>query len=256
MCNKNYLTKQEQNIWKYIKEKEILDNELIKQIFPEMQAKTRNKILHNLYKKGFLNRARKDLYYNLEKLKNFYKLAMEIKMGYIGLNSALKYYNLIEYEDFTIFIMTKDFQKKILLGRTQYNIQFIPLKKRFIGYEKKDDFNISSIEKTMFDCLLKPKYVGFQNITKAIYEANIDWNKFISFFKLTNNSSLCQRTGYILDLMEKITKKKIPSSVYDYLQKQVKNPVKLMAIKGKSTFNKKWKIQDNLGKKNILSWWY
>lgn len=256
MDKKNYISKEEQRVWEYIKDKEMVDNELVTRIFPDMHANKRNKILHKLYKKGYLKRARKDLYYNAEKLKSFYKLALTIRTGYIGLSSALRYYNLIEYEDFTIFVITKDFQKKMPLKGTSYDIQFIPLKNLFSGFEKKDDVYISSIEKTIFDCFLKPRFIGFTNITKAVYDAKIDWKKFVGFFKVTENNSLYQRTGYILELMKRKTKLKVPSSVLEFLQTRVKNPVKLMPVKGKSRFNRKWKIQDNLGEKNILSWWY
>ena len=34
MDKKDYITREEQKIWEYIKNKEIIDNELIKQIFP------------------------------------------------------------------------------------------------------------------------------------------------------------------------------------------------------------------------------
>ena len=72
MDKKNYITREEQKICEYIKGKEIIDNELVKAIFPDMTANKRNKMLHNLYKKNYLNKARKDLYYNPENLKSFY----------------------------------------------------------------------------------------------------------------------------------------------------------------------------------------
>lgn len=256
MSKKNYLTDEEQNVWEYIKDKEIVDNELVKQIFPDMKENKRNKILHSLCRKKYLRRARKDLYYNPLNLRNFYQLAMRIKEGYIGLSSALRYYNLTEYEDFTIFVITRNFRKRIDLEQAQHTIQFIPLHNLFTGFEKKEDMYISTVEKTLFDCLLKPRLVGFTNITKALYDVNIDWHLFLSFFKQTKNNSLCQRTGYILELMKKSTKLKVPQFVFEFLLKKVKNPVKLMPSKAPSKFNKKWKVQDNIGEKNILSWWY
>lgn len=255
MVEKNYLTKEEQKVWKYLKDKEIIDNELFRQIFPEIKENKRNKLLHNLYKKGYLNKARKDLYYNPKELKDFHKLALEYKEGYLALTSALRYYNLIDYEDFTIFIATKSFQKKISLKGTGYNIQFIPLHNLYKGFIKTKDTYISTIEKTIFDCLLKPNLIGFQNITKAIYDAKIDWEKLLEFFKLTNNNALRQRTGYILGLLKTETKLKIPEFVFNYLAYNIKGPVKLTPFKSKSIYNNKWKIQDNLGKENILSWW-
>ena len=259
MDKKNYISREEYKLWEYIKDKEIIDIDLIKEIFPDMASNKRDKILHLLYKKGYLQRAKKGLYYNPLLLKNFYRLALTIKEGYIGLSSALRYYNLIEYEDFTIFVITKGFQKKIQLKGTKYEIQYIPLNKLFMGTEnsgidKKESVYISSIEKTFFDCFLKPRYIGFSNISKALYEAKMDWNKFISFFKLTDNNALHQRTGYILELMKRDTRLKIPSFVFEFLLKKVKKPVKLIPVEGKSVYNRKWKVQDNLGKENILSW--
>lgn len=256
MPKKNYFTREEQDVWGYIRDKEIIDNELAEQIFPDMSANKRNKLLHSLYKKGFIKRARKGLYYNPAKLRSFYNLALKIKEGYIGLSTALRHYNLIEYEDFTIFVMTKSFQKEIALKGTQYTVKFIPLKNLFTGFEKKDGIYISSIEKTMFDCFLKPRYIGFTNLTKAIYDAKMDWNKFMNFFKMTDNHSLYQRAGYILGLLKTKTKLKISPLIFEFLHKKVITPVKLMPIGGRSIFNMRWKMQDNIGEKNILSWWY
>ncbi len=256
MDKKNYISREEHKIWEYISEKDIIDSELILQIFPEISRSKKSKILHNLYRKGYINRIHRDLYYNPEKLKDFYKLALKIKTGYIGLGSALKYHNLIDYEDFTIFIITKNYRKTIPIKGTKYELQFMPFGKLFNNFEKKDTMYISSIEKTLFDCLLKPNMVGYSNIAKAFYNAEIDWKKFIDIFKLAENNSLCQRTGYLLDMIKKTTKIKIPSFVFSFLLKNVKNPVKLSSSKGRSVFNKKWKVQDNIGEKNLFGWWY
>lgn len=255
MIEKNYLTKEEQKLWEYIKEKEIVDNELVEMIFPEIPENKRNKLLHSLHKKGHLRKLRRNLYFNPEKTFDFHKLALNVKEGYIGLSSALRRYNLIDYEDFTIFVITKKFKKTMQIEGTQYEVKFVPLKNLFTGFVKIDDIYISTVEKTIFDCLLKPNLVGLSIITKAIYEAEIDWKKFLDYFKLTKNNALCQRTGYILETLKKRTKMKVPLFVFDFLAKRVKNPIKL-AGKGKTTFNKKWKVQDSIGEKNIISWWY
>ncbi len=255
MPKKDYLSREEQRLWEYIKEKEIIDSELVKQVFPDFKQSKINKLLYNLAKKKYLNRARKDLYYNTEQIKSFHKLALRIRNGYIGLSSALRYYNLISYEDFTIFVITENFRKKIDLKGTNYTIEFIPLGQFFTSFEKKNEMYISSIEKTLFDCLLKPKLVGYANITQAFYDAKIDWHKFISFFELTQNNSLCQRTGYILDLMKKDTKLNVPEFVFKFLLRNIKHPVKLTPHKTPSKFSKKWLVEDNVGEDKILSWW-
>lgn len=254
MYKKNYLTMEEQKIWDYISDKEIVDNELVKFIFPDVSENKRNKLLHNLFRKGYLLRARKDIYYNPKRLDSYYKLALRIKEGYIGLSSALRYYNLLDYEDFTVFIITRQYRKTMVLKGTQYELKFIPFDKLFIGFEKKDNIYISSVEKTIFDCLIKHRFVGLTNIAKAIYDAKLNWSEFIRFFKLTKNHALHQRAGYLLEMLKRETKKDIPDFVFDELAKKIKNPVKLISGNAKSSFDKKWNVQDNFGKDNILSW--
>lgn len=182
-------------------------------------------------------------------------MALRIKDGYLGLSSALKYYNLIEYEDYTIFIITKKYQKNVNINGTKYNIKFIPLKELFVGFEKKNNFYVSTIEKTIIDCFIKSRYVSYSVITKAIYDSNIDWKEFVKLIKKIKNNSLNQRLGYLLELMKKITGYKIPNFVLETLEKGIKTPIKLSNLKGKTTYNPKWKVQDNIGSEEILSWW-
>lgn len=255
MIKENYLVLEEQRIWCYIKDKDIINNESLAQLFPDWKENKRNKILHSLYRKKYLLRARRDLYYNPEKIQTLYSVALQIHEGYVGLHSALKWYNLSDYEDFTIIIITKNFQKKISMKGSQYEIHFIPLHNLFMGYERKDGIIVSNLEKTFFDCFLKPNMVGYSIITKALFDAEINWKLFISYFAEADNSALYQRTGYILELLQKKTKKKIPPFVFETLKKKIKNPVRLLAVPGQTTYNSDWKVQDNIGEEKILSWW-
>lgn len=255
MAKKNYISRGEHNLWQYLENKEIADEEDLDMIFPDMKKGRRNRIMHGLCRKGYLKRARRGLYYNPAKLKSFHELALRIRAGYIGLSSALRHHNLTEYEDFTIFVMTKSFRKKMEIEGTEYDIQYIPLGKLFAGYTKEGSIAVSSVEKTIFDCLLKPNIVGYAAITKAIYDAKIDWEKFLGFFRLAENRALCQRTGYILGMMKNTARLKVPAVVFGFLEKYAKSPIKLGIGGKKSAYNKRWKVQDNLGKGNILSWW-
>lgn len=253
MDKNNYLTKQEQKVWYYIKDKAIIDNELIKIIFPEMGTNKRNKILHSLYKKGYIKRAIRDLYYS-ENLNSFYELALKIHEGYIGLTSALKYYDLIDYEDFTIIIITKNLYKKINIGK--YEIKYLPLKKYYNNFKKQNKIKVSTLEKTFFDCFLRDKYLSYSLLTKALYNTEeINWKEFI---KLVNQGpiSLKQKIGYILEILKKETDFNMPNYVLKEFNKNIKTPLKLKSNNKKTKFNHKWKIQSNLTKKEILNWWY
>jgi len=77
----------------------------------------------------------------------------------------------------------------------------------------------------------------------------------MGYFKLADNSSLCQRTGYLLELMKENTGFNVPKYALDFLSSKVGSPVRLLSFGGKTKFSKKWRIQDNMGKERILSWW-
>ena len=256
MDKRNYLSSQEQEVWELLQDKELLNHEQVRQVFPEYSPHKIDQLLSHLHKKNYLRRIRKGEYYNPRTIKEFYSLALKLKGGYIGLNSALRYHNLIDYEDFTIFIITSKFRNSIKLEGTQYVLKFLPLHP-FAGFEKKNNIYVSTPEKTLFDCFLKPNQVGYSNLTQAIYRLkNINWKEFLNYFSQTENHSLYQRTGYILEMMKNELKFKVPVFVLKFLASKVKTPVKLISGIGNTTFNAKWKVQDNLGKMKILSWRY
>ncbi|GCC09984.1 hypothetical protein IPdc08_00002 [archaeon] len=73
----------------------------------------------------------------------------------------------------------------------------------------------------------KPQYAGgYSTITKALYDARLDWGEFIKYFDLASGS-LCQRTGYVLELLNKEIDK-IPEEVLHYFRKRIKNNTKLL----------------------------
>lgn len=253
MHEKNYLTREEQRIWEHIEDKEIIDNELISLVFPELSRNKRNKLLHNLCRKRYLHRAARDIYYNPEKTDDFYKLALRIHQGYIGLTSALKLHNLLEYEDFTIFVITKHTYKTIKLKN--YLIKYLPLEDLFRGFIEKNNLIISTVEKTLFDCLLRIRYLNYNILTKAFYDAkSINWREFLGFFK-SAPKSLSQKAGYILEMMKKETDFSLPGYVLETLNRNITSPLKL-GYKKSSAYNAKWKLEVSLEKEQMLSWWY
>ncbi|MBI2138818.1 hypothetical protein HYU13_04465 [Candidatus Woesearchaeota archaeon] len=254
MVEKNYLTYEEQKLWEYLGNKQVIADGLVNMVFPEMKSAKKNNLLHALYRKGYLRRIKKGSYFNPGMLDSLYLVALAYHEGYIGLSSALKQYNLLEYEDFTIYIMTSNFRKDVAIEGTKYQLKFIPLNRLYAGFYQKSGLWISTVEKTLFDCLLKPKYVGLQNITKALYDADIGWKAFVQLFSLTKSSAVSQRAGYLLELLSRRTGKKVPPFVFSALLRRVKSQVKLTSIPGKSRYSRKWKIEDNVGEEALLGW--
>ena len=140
----------------------------------------------------------------------------------------------------------------------EHTFKAVAMGKKALGMTYYNDIYISSLPKAFFDCFYKPQYCGgYSSITKALHDVDLDWDEFIRYFEFASDS-LCQRTGYILELMcEEAGKNKEIENILRILRKRVKNNTKLvpsgMAV-GK--YIKEWKVLNNLGKGNMLSWWY
>lgn len=239
---------------------EIESTKEMKNVLPDLKPHEIDRISSKLSLKGYLHRLKKGTYIVQEKptntpiIKNPYKIALALFKGYIGFSSALRVYDLIDYEPFTIFVITKNKSREKKIG--EYTFKSVAMGKRAVGMAYYKGIFISTISKTFFDCFYKPQYGGgYSTITKALYETNIDWDEFIKYFELSSDS-LCQRTGYVLDLMGKETGK-VPEYIIEHLKKRIKNNTKLLPSgSGSGTYVKDWMVLDNLGKENMLSWWY
>ncbi len=121
----------------------------------------------------------------------------------------------MEYEPFTIFFATN--YKSRTFSIAQYTFKIINIANKAEGITKIDNYILSNLEKTFFDCFYKPNYVGgYQNILKAMYDAKLNWKSFLDYFKKFASTSLSQRTGYILELMSEKTNYKIPSFALEF----------------------------------------
>ncbi len=247
-------------IFNAISSVDIVDSNEIMDIFPNLKSYQVNKVCSSLSSKGYLHRLKKGVYLVQKKpsdipiVKNAYKIALTLFKGYIGFSSALRFYDLIDYEPFTIFVVTGNKSMEKTIG--EYTFKSVAMGNKATGMTYHNGMYISTIAKTFFDCFYKPQYAGgYSTITNALYDADINWNEFLGYFELASNS-LCQRTGYVLDLLGDATNV-VPTDVLDYFKKRIKNNARLLPSgMSKGKYVKEWMVLDNLGKENILSWWY
>lgn len=247
-------------IFNAISSADIVNSNEIKDIFPGLKPYQVNKVCSSLSSKGYLHRLKKGVYLIQEKpsnipvIKNAYKIALAIFKGYIGFSSALRLYDLIDYEPFTIFVVTGNRSMEKIIG--EYTLKYVAMGDKATGMTYYNGVYVSTTAKTFFDCFYKPQYGGgYSTITKALYDADIDWNEFLGYFGLAS-SSLCQRTGYVLDLLGDATSV-VPNDVLDNFKNRIKNNTRLLPSgSSKGKYIKEWMVLDNLGKENILSWWY
>jgi len=116
---------------------------------------------------------------------------------------------------------------------------------------------ISTLEKTFFDCFYRPQYCGgYEGICGALYEAKkMDWEMFLAYFEKFASTSLCQRTGYVLEILADAGHVRVPKYVIEWLRKRVKTKTRLLpSAPSRGKFNKKWMLLDNLGKERMLGW--
>ena len=261
MMKNYYLSRTEQELMSILKSADVLTIQEIKELFPELSEDMIKKVLSSLVKKGYLYRLKRGLYLVNEEpgkplIKNPYQIALMLFPGYIAFSSALRLYGLIEYEPFTIFVATprKSGEKEI----GEYTIKAIALGEKATGMILKNGIYTSTLAKTFFDCFYKPQYCGgYSEVTKALYEAEkIDWDEFLSYFKRFASDSLCQRTGYILELVKNLGVD-VPEGVIEYFRGRVRVWTKLVpTLPSRGRGVREWKLIDNLRKERILGWAY
>lgn len=262
MEKNTYLTGSEQEIYNLIKKAggKVITLEDINGVFPDIPGKKINKVCSSLSKKGYLHRIKRGIYIIQHEpsqkpfISNPYEIALHIYPGYLAFSSALRIYDLIEYEPFTIFVATAGKSRNINLG--DYTFRYISMGDKAVDIEFHKNTYVSSKTKTFFDCFYKPQYSGgYSGIVKALYlNEGCDWKKLKEYFEKFASDSLCQRSGYVLELIEKENIIKVSQSLISYLKSRIRTNTRLIPQnKSAGKYIKDWKILDNLGWENIIS---
>lgn len=230
-------------------------------------SKADYEFIEELARKGTLTRLRRGLYTvnpnanrKLKHMPNWHKVAAVMAYPrdyYIGYYSALQIHELITQPALREYlVMTEQVNPKV---RKILNIPFemICLKQnRFFGFKKTwitdhDKIYCSDLEKTIIDCISKPKYGGgIEGIVKAIDKARnkIKTNVLIEYAIKFESQSVLKRLGYLLDAMDLFPTEQniLQELITDSYTKL--NP----SIKIKGRFHRKWRIEDNVDIIEIL----
>jgi predicted transcriptional regulator of viral defense system len=225
-------------------------------------------LLGRLEKKGWITSVGKGVYLRLPAssaidgkvyLEDPFEVALKLfpRHAYLAFLSALNIHGLSEYEPFTIFVATKSKSETLEL-LDQYEVKAVKFGKRFIGYEKKDGYTVSTIAKTFFDCFYHPQYAGgYSEILKSLYSCeNPGWQEFRSYLERFGSSSLCQKIGYLLSVLAN-AEYAVPPDLIEYLRSRVKTKTRLdTQIRKGGKFVKQWLVIDNISERRLLEWWY
>ena len=262
MTKNIYLTPSEQQIYNVIVETDVTSHTEIMGSFPELSSISINKTISSLLKKGYLYPLKRGLYLVQKEpscdpvIPDPYKMASLLFPGYIGFTSALRLWDLVDYEPFTIYVVTNSISGRKKIG--QYEVQGVSFGRKATGVTQHRGVYVSTIPKTFFDCFCKPTHAGgYSGITKSLHSAGrLDWDEFLNYFRKFGSDSLCQKTGYVLDLMCE-TDYKIPEGVLKYFRGRISGKTRLMpSAPARGKYDSRWRITDNVGEKNLLGWFY
>jgi len=153
-------------------------------------------LLYRLHKQGLINRIEKGKYTLHHDAMIF--ASYLATPSYLGVWTALRYYNMIRQQPFSVFVVSCIPKKSIKFYNT--NIIFI-YTKRLFGYKKEryNDFDIfiSEREKALVDSLLFK--IPLSYISQALDNGEIDFKKLSEYAIKTKNKSLIKRLGYMLE---------------------------------------------------------
>lgn len=178
------------------------------------------------------------------------------KNYYVDFWTALNYWGMTEQHPLTAFVAVTKRTRNFEFSNQK--IKFITLnKKRFFGFETRKtgttEFNISSREKTIIDCLLLPQYCGgITEIAKGLWSARkqIDWNTLLKYVEEIGVEAVKRRLGFILEEL------KIKKDVRKKLHKEFVGFVWAdpSGYKKEFHYNKKWGLKVNIEEKELTQW--
>jgi predicted transcriptional regulator of viral defense system len=171
---------------------------------PDVHPQVIRNAISSLAYKGRLHRVKRGVYLRSEGqgrpiIERPFRLALVMFPGYIAFGSALAHWGLIEYESFTVFIGTRSRSGSRELG--EYTFKAVSMGRRAQGMVFEGGLYVSTLEKTLFDCLYKPHHAGgYPLVARAISEADPEWKEVGRWFEQLGTPSLRRRAGYVLSI--------------------------------------------------------
>jgi predicted transcriptional regulator of viral defense system len=246
MPEKYYLSPTEQLVMDAAKDMSIIFAEDLIGSLRELNSQSVRNALHTLAGKGGLYRVKRGVYLRCESpgnpvIEDPSRLALAIFKGYIAFSSALRHWGLTEYEPFTIFVVTRDKSGTREIG--EYTLKAVSMGAKAQGMTYDRGVYVSTLEKTVFDCIYKPRFSGgYRVVADAVAESDPDWKEVVRWFDRLGSQSLRQRGGYVLSKAGNA-----PKRALNHLRTGAKHKVWLdPSGKRKGRYIKEWKLIDNV----------
>jgi predicted transcriptional regulator of viral defense system len=164
---------------------------------------TINSFLARQVKAKYLCRPKKG-YFSFKAIENKFLLARMFRDTYIGLHSALEYYQTTTQRFTTLDLIAKRPLRGQTIGETSVTFHTVD-EKLFFGYERAPaqggEAFVSDIEKTIIDCLYFSSKVYLSETMSFIqrFKDQVDLQKTKRYLQTIGSQVLNKRTGYLLE---------------------------------------------------------
>lgn len=141
---------------------------------------------------------------------NWYVAGREIVKSpdyYISHYSAMDIHNMLTHPLIKVFITTpvQQYKKQRTVGNTTFEFIYTNLSNiwgvKKVWVTNSEQVRVSDIERTIIDCLYRPKYCGgIIEIVNGLWmqKEGIDFDKLLKYIKKLNRIVVIKRLGYIL----------------------------------------------------------
>jgi len=226
------------------------------------------KLAHDLFKRKLISRIKPGKYILIPQeigqssdyVGNWYVVAREVVNTsdyYISYYSAMDIHNMVVHPITRIYVSAAERHYKKLKNVGGISIEFVFVGKQNIwGIEnywatKSERVRVSDIEKTIIDCLYRPKYCGgVLEVIKGIWiqKDKIDFDRLLDYSLKFDKNIVIKRLGYILESLnlsksEYLSKLRVKANNKYY----VLDPL----LPTDETFKNSWKIIANIGQEEI-----
>ena len=254
-----------------IKKKSVFSIQDVKKLMNVSDPYVRN-LLMNLVKKGWVERIKRGKYQAIPLDFGYPERISPLNPYLVGANLVdpyyFSYYTSNSYYGFTTQIPSKYYIATTKKQQTKHwnnrSFNFVTIgKKKFFGFQDViilgEKVKVATPEKSIVDSFDKPKYAGgLPEVTRVLWKSykQLNKSKLINYAIKMQSSSLIQRLGYIIELLEeKNYVQPLDSVLKDKLiNKMGKTVIYLDRNRSKNgILNKKWNIITNIEVDDILS---
>jgi predicted transcriptional regulator of viral defense system len=184
-----------------------------------LKGGTAKKLRHDLIKRKIIARLKPGKYIIIPQeigdetsyIGNWYVVGREIVKShnyYISHYSAMDIHNMLTHPVTKVYITTpvQEYKKQRIVGNATFEFIYTDTKNIWgiqqIWVTKSEQARVSDIERTIIDCLYRPKYCGgILEIVRGIWiqKEKIDFEKLHDYIKKFNRIVVIKRLGYILE---------------------------------------------------------